>query len=114
MINRGAEKIHADEVEELILRHPEVADAALVAMPDQVLGESACAYLVLARATPAPDVAALGEFLLGQGLAKYKLPERVEIVETCRSPTSARSPRSCCARTSTASGRSNWPERTGC
>jgi 2,3-dihydroxybenzoate-AMP ligase len=80
VINRGAEKIHAEEVEELILRHPGVANAALVAMPDRLLGEKACVYVVLEPGAKALDVASLGAFLSRQGLAKYKLPERVEIV----------------------------------
>lgn len=82
VINRGAEKIHAEEVEEVVARHPDVHDVALVAMPDPTLGERPCAYLVLEPGVTAPTVAELGEFLLGEGLAKYKLPERVEIVET--------------------------------
>src|SRR5699024_10204400 len=81
VINRGVEKIHAEEVEELIVRHPQVASAALVAMPDRVLGERACAYLIMAGDAPALDVATLAEYLLAHGLAKYKLPERVEIVD---------------------------------
>ncbi|MCQ4129051.1 AMP-binding protein [Rhodococcus erythropolis] len=80
VINRGVEKIHAEEVEEIILRHPDVVSAALVAMPDPVLGERACAYLIVDEGAVAPTVAGLGEFLLGQGLAKYKLPERIEVV----------------------------------
>jgi 2,3-dihydroxybenzoate-AMP ligase len=80
VINRGVEKIHADEVEELIMRHPDVSDAALVAMPDKVLGERGCAYLVMAPGSRPLDVETLGAFLLAQGLAKYKLPERVEPV----------------------------------
>ena len=79
VINRGAEKIHADEVEELVMRHPDVTNAALVAMPDKVLGERACAYLVMTPGTEALTVRSLGEFLLSHGLAKYKLPERVEL-----------------------------------
>jgi 2,3-dihydroxybenzoate-AMP ligase len=80
VINRGGEKIHAEEVEELIVRHPDVVNAALVAMPDKVLGEKACVYLILESGSDPIDVAGLGEFLTSQGLAKYKLPERVEIV----------------------------------
>ncbi len=80
VINRGVEKIHAEEIEEVILRHPDVVSAALVAMPDPVLGERACAYLIVDDGAEAPTVATLGEFLLGQGLAKYKLPERIEVV----------------------------------
>ncbi|WP_405793771.1 AMP-binding protein [Streptomyces sp. NBC_01506] len=80
VINRGVEKIHADEVEELIMRHPAVSTAALVAMPDRVLGERGCAYLVLEPGGQPPTVRSLGAFLLAQGLATYKLPERVELV----------------------------------
>ncbi|MFE4373410.1 (2,3-dihydroxybenzoyl)adenylate synthase [Streptomyces sp. NPDC056835] len=80
VINRGVEKIHADEVEELIMRHPAISNAALVAMPDKVLGERGCAYLVLEPGEQPLTVRSLGEFLLSQGLAKYKLPERVEVV----------------------------------
>ncbi|MEU9337324.1 AMP-binding protein [Streptomyces sp. NPDC048290] len=82
VINRGVEKIHADEVEDLVMRHPDVANVALVAMPDPVLGERACAYLVMEPGRRPLTVATLGAFLLGEGLAKYKLPERVESVES--------------------------------
>jgi 2,3-dihydroxybenzoate-AMP ligase len=81
VINRGAEKIHAEELEELLVRHPDVRNAAVVAMPDPVLGERICAYLVVTDGAEHPTVASLAAFLLGQGLAKFKLPERVEIVD---------------------------------
>ncbi len=80
VINRGVEKIFAEEVEEVIVAHPDVVTAALVAMPDQVLGERACAYLVLEDGAPPLTVETLGAHLLARGLAKYKLPERVEVV----------------------------------
>jgi len=80
VINRGVEKIFAEEVEEIIVRHPDVVTAALVAMPDRVLGERACAYLVMEDGAGPLTVATLGQHLLGHGLAKYKLPERVEVV----------------------------------
>jgi 2,3-dihydroxybenzoate-AMP ligase len=80
VINRGVEKIHAEEVEELIIGHPSVAAAALVAMPDPVLGEKGCVYLVLEAGAEQLTVTSLGRHLLAGGLAKYKLPERVEIV----------------------------------
>ncbi|WP_274199697.1 (2,3-dihydroxybenzoyl)adenylate synthase [Actinomycetospora lemnae] len=82
VINRGAEKIHAEEVEELLVRHPAVHGAALVAMPDAVLGERICAYVVPAgpAGTAAPTLDELTAFLLDQGLARFKLPERVEAV----------------------------------
>lgn len=81
VINRGAEKIHAEEIEELLVRHPDVHNAAVVAMPDPVLGERVCAYVVTMRNAEPPTLASLAEFLLGEGLAKFKLPERVEIVD---------------------------------
>jgi non-ribosomal peptide synthetase component E (peptide arylation enzyme) len=79
-INRGGEKFGAEEVEHLIARHPAVAEARVVAMPDKHLGERACAFLTLRPGQTAPALAELGEFLLGLGLAKYKLPERLEII----------------------------------
>ena len=81
VINRGVEKIHAEEVEELIMRHPDVINVAVVAMPDSVLGERACAYLILEPGRDELTVSTLGAFLLENGVAKYKLPERVEIID---------------------------------
>ena len=81
VINRGVEKIHAEEVEELILRHPGVVTAAVVAMPDPVLGERACAYAVVKPGTDL-TVETLGVHLLSEGIARYKLPERVEVVDS--------------------------------
>ena len=80
-INRGGEKIGAEEIEGLIARHPAVADCRVVAMPDPVYGEKACAFLILREDCPTLTVASLGAFLLETGIAKFKLPERVEIVE---------------------------------
>jgi 2,3-dihydroxybenzoate-AMP ligase len=80
VINRGVEKISAEEVEEVIVTHQEVVTAALVAMPDPVLGERACAFIVMEPGRPPLTVASLGEHLRNAGLAKYKLPERVEII----------------------------------
>jgi non-ribosomal peptide synthetase component E (peptide arylation enzyme) len=80
-INRGGEKFGAEEVENLIARHPAVNDVRVVAMPDPFLGEKACAFIIIKPGQILPSVAALGEFLLLQGLAKFKLPERVEAVD---------------------------------
>ncbi len=80
-INRGGEKIGAEEIESLIACHPDVADCRVVAMPDPMYGEKACAFLVLREDCPALTVASLGAFLLQTGIAKFKLPERVEVVE---------------------------------
>ena len=80
-INRGGEKIGCEEVESHVSQHPAVADAKLVAMPDPFYGEKACVFIIPRPGMQAPDVKALGQFLVGRGLAKYKCPERVEVVE---------------------------------
>lgn len=80
-INRGGEKFGTEEVENLIRSHPAVADVAVVAMPDELLIERACAYLVPRSGMQAPDVKALGSFLASLGLAKFKFPERIELVD---------------------------------
>ena len=79
-INRGGEKFGAEEVENIIVRHPSVNDVRVVAMPDPFLGEKACAFIIPKPGEPVPSVTALGEFLQRQGLAKFKLPERVEAI----------------------------------
>ena len=79
-INRGGEKFGAEEVENIIVRHPSVNDVRVVAMPDPFLGEKACAFIIAKLGEPLPSVVALGEFLQQQGLAKFKLPERIEAV----------------------------------
>lgn len=80
-INRGGEKIGCEEVEAYVSQHPAVADAKLVAMPDDFYGEKACVYLILRPGWTAPSLAELGEFLSAQGLARFKCPERIEVVE---------------------------------
>jgi len=81
-VNRGGEKIGCEEVEGFVSQHPAVADAKLVAMPDPFYGEKACVFIVPRPGMVAPDVKALGAFLVGLGLARYKCPERVEIVDS--------------------------------
>ena len=79
LINRGGEKISAEEIENLLLSHPAVREAAAVAMPHPVLGEQTCAYLVL-RPGETVDVAGLGAYLESRGVARFKWPERVEVL----------------------------------
>jgi non-ribosomal peptide synthetase component E (peptide arylation enzyme) len=80
-INRGGEKFGTEEVENLIRSHPAVADVAVVAMPDEMLIERACAFLVARSGMQAPEVKSLGKFLEEKGLARFKFPERIEIVD---------------------------------
>ncbi|EMI4411853.1 MULTISPECIES: (2,3-dihydroxybenzoyl)adenylate synthase [Serratia] len=72
-INRGGEKIAAEEIENLLLRHPDVINAALVSMPDALMGEKSCAYII-ANAPLKPVV--LRRHLREQGVADFKLPDR--------------------------------------
>jgi salicylate---[aryl-carrier protein] ligase len=80
-INRGGEKIGCEEVEAFVSRHPSVADAKLVPMPDEMYGEKGCIFLVLRKNQPAPNVKELAAFLVSNGLAKFKCPERIEILD---------------------------------
>ncbi|MBI3637989.1 MAG: AMP-binding protein [Candidatus Rokubacteria bacterium] len=87
LINRGGEKISAEEIENLILSHPAVLHVAVVAMPDPVLGERACAYVVL-RPGASLSLGDLARFLLeDKHIAKFKVPERLELRD--RFPTTA-------------------------
>ena len=76
LINRGGEKISAEEVEQLLLRHPRVRGAAVVAVPDPRLGERACAFL-LVEGDPL-TLADVREHFAALQVAKFKWPERVE------------------------------------
>ncbi|MGJ7901033.1 (2,3-dihydroxybenzoyl)adenylate synthase [Lysobacter sp. 1R34A] len=78
-VNRGGEKIAAEEVESHLLAHPAVFDAALVAMPDRWLGEKSCAFVVLRE--PAPSPRELQRFLRERGIAAFKIPDRIEPIE---------------------------------
>ena len=80
LINRGGEKISAEEIENLILSHPSVKNASCVPVPDPVLGERMCACVLL-RESARLTFDELKNFLLGKEIAKYKLPERLEIMQ---------------------------------
>jgi len=79
LINRGGEKISAEEIENIILSHPAVKDVACIPVADPDLGERMCACLLL-RDGAAIDFDELKTFLLSKEIAKYKLPERLEIL----------------------------------
>ncbi|MFB7917469.1 (2,3-dihydroxybenzoyl)adenylate synthase [Streptomyces sp. NPDC056061] len=79
-INRGGEKIAAEEVENHILAHPAVHDANVVGEPDPYLGERSCAYVILRDGTEAPKPVAIKRFVRDRGIAAYKVPDRVEFV----------------------------------
>ena len=79
LINRGGEKISAEEVENLILMHPAVQNVACVPMPDANMGEKMCAFVVLktGRSLALPELVA---FLQTHEIARFKLPERLEVL----------------------------------
>ncbi|WP_413760821.1 (2,3-dihydroxybenzoyl)adenylate synthase [Streptomyces sp. MMBL 11-3] len=79
LINRGGEKVSAGEVEGHLETHPAIARAAVVPVPDDYLGERICAYIVPVGTPPSlPEIKAA---LTERGLAAYKLPDRVEVVD---------------------------------
>jgi 2,3-dihydroxybenzoate-AMP ligase len=80
LINRGGEKISAEEIENLILTHPSVQNVACVPMPDPVLGERMCACVILQRGSSL-TLQELVAFLMSEEIAKHKLPERLEILD---------------------------------
>jgi 2,3-dihydroxybenzoate-AMP ligase len=79
LINRGGEKISAEEVENLLLSHPAVKNVACIAVPDPDMGERMCACVLL-RDAASLRFDELKTFLLGKEIAKFKIPERLEIL----------------------------------
>ncbi|MFJ7954363.1 (2,3-dihydroxybenzoyl)adenylate synthase [Lysinibacillus sp. NPDC096418] len=78
-INRGGEKIAAEEVENHLLSHHAVHDATLVSMPDEFLGERSCAFII--KRDNEITSAELKKYLKEKGLALYKIPDRIEFVD---------------------------------
>ncbi|MES2260384.1 MAG: AMP-binding protein [Pseudomonadota bacterium] len=81
VIDRGGEKINAEEVELAAADHPKVGAISIVPMPDPEYGERACAFVIPSPGSAGITVAELGAHLAGKGLAKFKWPERIEIVQ---------------------------------
>ncbi|MFJ8038986.1 (2,3-dihydroxybenzoyl)adenylate synthase [Kitasatospora sp. NPDC096147] len=80
-INRGGEKVAAEEVENVLLAHPAVHDASVVATPDEYLGERTLAYVILRQDAERPRPAQLRAFVRAAGLADYKVPDVIEYVD---------------------------------
>ena len=78
IINRGGMKISPTELDVALEEHPDLAEAAVCPYPDERLGEKICACLVMKPGTELLTMEALQKYLLGLGLAKFKLPERIE------------------------------------
>lgn len=79
-INRGGEKVASEEIENLMVLHPDVTHAGLVAMPDAALGEKSCAFVVSCNPNLKPP--ALRRHLMELGIAEYKLPDRIRLIDT--------------------------------
>jgi acyl-CoA synthetase (AMP-forming)/AMP-acid ligase II len=81
IIIRGGENLSSLEIEGLLTRHPAIAEAAAVAMPDPRYGERVCAFLVLRAGSDAPDLPALVQHFDALGAARQKTPERIEVLD---------------------------------
>jgi cyclohexanecarboxylate-CoA ligase len=81
VINRGGVKFNPTDIEALIERHPAVAQCAIVPMPDPVLGERACCFVVLKPGASPFDLDALRAFLASHNIAKLKWPERLDVID---------------------------------
>jgi cyclohexanecarboxylate-CoA ligase len=81
IIRRGGVTVVPAELEPVLMRHPAIHEAAVVPLPDERLGERACAALMLERGQPAPTLAELQEFLEREGVAKYMWPESIEVFD---------------------------------
>ena len=81
VIDRGGEKINCSEVELAVNQHAKVAAAMCVAMPDPEYGEKMCAFVMLEEGVETLDVPEIAAHLDGLGFAKFKFPERIEVVE---------------------------------
>jgi non-ribosomal peptide synthetase component E (peptide arylation enzyme) len=81
IIRRGGVTIVPAEVEPVILRHPHVREVAIVPLPDERLGERACAAIIAVEGKIAPTLEEVQQFLDEEGVAKYTWPESVEVFE---------------------------------
>jgi 3-phosphoshikimate 1-carboxyvinyltransferase len=82
IINRGGEKVPVAEIEQLLHEHPAVAEVAIVAMPDERLGERACAFVVRDPSFAGDfGLAEVREWLDSHEMSKHYWPERVETLE---------------------------------
>ena len=77
-INRAGEKISAEEVEDHLLAHPAIFDAAVVSVPDAFLGERSCAFLIASGEAPTP--AAIKAWMRGRDIAAFKIPDQIIFV----------------------------------
>ncbi|MCD6153173.1 MAG: acyl--CoA ligase [Syntrophobacterales bacterium] len=88
IVIRGGMNISAEEVEFILYKHPKVLNVAIVGMPDERLGEKCCAYVELKPGEKSLTLEEVQAFMEQEKVAKYKWPERIEIIEQLpRTPT---------------------------
>ncbi len=80
IIIRGGLNINPGEIEDILIKHPDVENVAIVGMPDPVLGERSCAYAVPKKGKTF-TFEKMVSYLKGKGVATFKLPERLELVD---------------------------------
>ncbi|NLU82793.1 AMP-binding protein [Rhodococcus sp. HNM0569] len=80
-INRGGEKVSAEEVEEQLLAHPAVRDAVVVGVPDPYLGNRTCAFVLAADPAAPPRTGTIRKFVRERGLAAWKVPDVVTVLD---------------------------------
>lgn len=81
IIVRGGENISSREVEDILLQHPKIHDACVVAMPDERLGERSCTYVVLKAPHHSLSLEEVVAFFSRKRVAKYKYPEHIVVIE---------------------------------
>lgn len=81
IIVRGGENISSREVEDILLQHPKIHDACVIAMPDERLGERSCAYVVLKAPHHSLSLEEVVAFFSRKRVAKYKYPEHIVVIE---------------------------------
>ncbi|EKD0824201.1 medium-chain fatty-acid--CoA ligase [Escherichia coli] len=81
IIVRCGENISSREVEDILLQHPKIHDACVVAMPDERLGERSCAYVVLKAPHHSLSLEEVVAFFSRKRVAKYKYPEHIVVIE---------------------------------
>ncbi|HHE2771378.1 TPA: medium-chain fatty-acid--CoA ligase [Escherichia coli] len=81
IIVRGGENISSREVGDILLQHPKIHDACVVAMPDERLGERSCAYVVLKAPHHSLSLEEVVAFFSRKRVAKYKYPEHIVVIE---------------------------------
>ncbi|GMG88386.1 AMP-binding protein [Biformimicrobium ophioploci] len=80
IIIRGGENLSAKEIEDVLHDHPQIKEAAVVAMPHQRLGEGVCAYIIPSSDNHGLDLAEVAMFADRASLARQKIPEHIELV----------------------------------